>query len=121
MENLYAWGKGEGGALGLSAKATGDENTPKLVQHLFGKQIVDVTGGNNHSLAITDKGDVYAWGSSPSGQLGLGNFKPSFLPHHIPFFHNIKVKSISAGFDHSLVLSRNFFFFLILYFRKFIE
>lgn len=35
--------------------------------------IVQVAAGDAHSLALTDKGHVYGWGFTSSGQLGTGD------------------------------------------------
>jgi alpha-tubulin suppressor-like RCC1 family protein len=34
---------------------------------------VQVAAGENHSLALSDSGTIYAWGSNRFGQLGTGN------------------------------------------------
>jgi len=34
--------------------------------------VVTVRCGSNHTCAITDTGEVFAWGKGDSGQLGLG-------------------------------------------------
>jgi alpha-tubulin suppressor-like RCC1 family protein len=34
--------------------------------------VVEVAGGNSHSLAVDANGDVWAWGSNGSGELGIG-------------------------------------------------
>ena len=35
-------------------------------------QVERVACGNSHSLVLTRKGEVYAWGIGKSGSLGLG-------------------------------------------------
>jgi len=34
---------------------------------------VKVTCGSFHTLALTNKGEIYAWGSNYNGQLGVNN------------------------------------------------
>ncbi|KAI4166834.1 MAG: hypothetical protein LQ343_007712 [Gyalolechia ehrenbergii] len=68
--NLYVCGFGPGGRLG-----TGDENTrfnfvPVSAGGLASRRIIDVGLGQNHTLAVTSKGEVFSWGSNVYGQLG---------------------------------------------------
>lgn len=39
-----------------------------------------VVSGYSHCLALTDQGQVYAWGSNINGQLGTGNRTNHFSP-----------------------------------------
>ena len=68
--NLYICGFGPGGRLG-----TGDEVTTfnfVCIEGggLTGKKVVNVGLGQNHTLAISDEGEVFTWGSNTYGQLG---------------------------------------------------
>ncbi|KAL2799078.1 hypothetical protein BJX66DRAFT_273111 [Aspergillus keveii] len=70
--NLFMCGFGPGGRLG-----TGDETTRFSFVcieggGLAGKKVVSVALGQDHTLAITDKGDIFSWGSNKFGQLGYG-------------------------------------------------
>lgn len=70
--NLYMCGHGKGGRLG-----TGDERTRfhySCVEggSLAGKRVATVALGLNHSLALTDHGEVHSWGNNGYGQLGYG-------------------------------------------------
>lgn len=67
--NLYICGVGRGGRLGL-----GDENTRfnyvPVQGGLADRKVVQVALGQNHSLAITDTGELWTWGSNAHAQLG---------------------------------------------------
>ncbi|CAI7657876.1 unnamed protein product [Penicillium glandicola] len=70
--NLFMCGFGPGGRLG-----TGDESTRfsfvcTETGGLEGKKVVSVALGQDHSLAITEQGDIFSWGSNRFGQLGYG-------------------------------------------------
>lgn len=69
VSNLYTCGVGRGGRLGL-----GDENTRfsfECVQGPFAdKRVIKVALGQNHSMAITDNGQLWTWGSNTHSQLG---------------------------------------------------
>ncbi|KAJ5661960.1 uncharacterized protein N7477_009576 [Penicillium maclennaniae] len=70
--NLFMCGFGPGGRLG-----TGDESTRFTfvcieTGGLAGKKVILVALGQDHSLAITDHGEIFSWGSNKFGQLGYG-------------------------------------------------
>lgn len=45
--------------------------TPLLVgESLSGEKIVNIACGNHHSVAVSDKGDIFTWGRNSHGQLG---------------------------------------------------
>lgn len=65
---LYAWGLNNYGQLGIGDyKNTG---TMKEVQVIDGSQVVNIVGGENHTIALTKNGDVYSWGKNDESQLG---------------------------------------------------
>jgi alpha-tubulin suppressor-like RCC1 family protein len=82
---VFTWGSGEMGQLGLSPeeieKLNKDsdgfpfQSIPTVVQSLSCHKIVQVAGGDGHSLAVTTNGKVYAWGASACGQLGLSKIE----------------------------------------------
>ena len=68
--NLYVCGFGPGGRLG-----TGDENTrfnfvPISGGGLASRRIIDIGLGQNHTVAVTSRGEVFSWGNNVYGQLG---------------------------------------------------
>lgn len=70
--NLFICGFGPGGRLG-----TGDEVTRFTFScietgGLAGKRVMSVALGQDHTLAITEFGEVFSWGSNKFGQLGYG-------------------------------------------------
>ncbi|KAF2203578.1 hypothetical protein GQ43DRAFT_256054 [Delitschia confertaspora ATCC 74209] len=70
VSNLYMCGHGPGGRLG-----TGDETTRYQFTCIEGggfsqKKIAVVALGQNHSLALTDEGEIFSWGNNRFGQLG---------------------------------------------------
>lgn len=85
---VFAWGSNTSGQLGVGS-ANKDPAAPPppssstafpraLVLHqvstLRSLRICQVACGSLHSLALSDEGQVYAWGCSDGGRLGLGNF-----------------------------------------------
>ncbi|XP_067014557.1 RCC1 and BTB domain-containing protein 1 isoform X2 [Anabrus simplex] len=68
---LYSWGHN-----GYCELGNGSSNqclAPILVQNaLSTKHIIEVACGSHHSLALTDEGEVFAWGQNNCGQVGSG-------------------------------------------------
>lgn len=58
---VWAWGEAEMGQLGMSSAE--DAYEPREVRGaLFGKKVVAVACGAQHSLALTSFGETFAWG-----------------------------------------------------------
>ena len=55
---------------------------------------VDAKASENHCLAITDKGELYGWGSNSNNRLGMSDTKDYSSPTKIPFFEEYLVHSI---------------------------
>lgn len=68
-------------------------------------EIVDIAAGSNHNLALDSDGNLWAWGSNSSGQLGDGTTTDSNVPIQIMRGH--KFKKISAGRDCSAAIDEN--------------
>ena len=110
---LYAFGDNRYGELGNATNnATGNANpTPTLVG-LPGQigQVTQIAAGDEHSLALTSSGQLYAFGDNRYGELGnatnraTGNANPTptlvGLPGQIG-----QVTRLAAGVDHSLALT----------------
>ena len=103
---VYAWGLNADGQLGdgtttnrlTAVQVALSDGTP--LSH-----VIAISGGAGHSLALTDAGQVYAWGSNVSGQLGDGSTTNRLNPALISTINNIV--AISAGSYHSLALTGN--------------
>ncbi|XP_055488491.1 probable E3 ubiquitin-protein ligase HERC3 [Leucoraja erinacea] len=79
---------------------------PQLFRSLSESNIIQVTCGNNHSLALSKDGQVFAWGQNTFGQLGLGTRGPlSCDPQTVKSFSGVPVAQITAGGEHSFALT----------------
>jgi len=124
--HLYSWGRGEGGQLGLPLnQITHDKKTheyylttpTRIRGALDGQIVVKIAAGDAHSLALTQNSEVYGWGYTNSGQLGLGvsqdNFDPSsskyglqvMEPVLIDKLKSLKIVDIFAGSMYSLFMT----------------
>uniref|UniRef100_A0AAY4DZ72 HECT domain-containing protein n=1 Tax=Denticeps clupeoides TaxID=299321 RepID=A0AAY4DZ72_9TELE len=74
---------------------------------LDAQNIVAVSCGEAHTLALNDKGgQVFSWGQNKFGQLGLGVDGPVVLsPHLIQSLLGIPFAQVAAGGAHSFALS----------------
>lgn len=54
--------------------------TPVCVPALEGQQIVRVACGENHTLALTERGALFAWGCNKFGQCGIDTHVPPAKP-----------------------------------------
>ena len=71
--DLYAWGMGFEGQLGLNSQYK-VASSPRYLNFFYKKPVKFVACGYNYSLAITkDDCLLYGWGENKLGQLGLGN------------------------------------------------
>ena len=64
---VYSWGTNESCQLGLGPKAPKYVRKPKLIAAL--SQVVKVSAGNEHSVAINKNQELFTWGSR--SQTGL--------------------------------------------------
>jgi alpha-tubulin suppressor-like RCC1 family protein len=99
VNELYAWGYNKFGQLG-----TGDTTnrlTPQIVGFFNDKKLKKIDAGEYHSLALTETGDLYAWGTNANGELGItGSYQ--LTPQLVPFFSG---KKSSSGCDRRLSLA----------------
>ena len=71
---------------------------------MIGKQITQIAAGWNHSLVLTDKGDLYACGYGGHGQLGTGDKESKTFFCYVQSFGNKNISQIYAGGNHSWVV-----------------
>lgn len=75
--NLYTWGWNVFGQLGHGNIE--NSYTPKLVKFFKDKTIVQISFGYSHSLVLCENSELYVFGSNHFGQLGIGQFMPSYM------------------------------------------
>jgi len=99
---LYAWGTGHMGELGLAYQDAVFTPTKieKVPEDVHWKQLAC---GYQYTIAVTDEGDVYSWGSNEFGQLGLGHTKMIDRPTKIPTLS--KITKICAAHNHVIALN----------------
>uniref|UniRef100_A0A493TSF9 Alsin Rho guanine nucleotide exchange factor ALS2 n=1 Tax=Anas platyrhynchos platyrhynchos TaxID=8840 RepID=A0A493TSF9_ANAPP len=98
---VWSWGKGKDGQLGHGDVLP--RLQPLCVKSLDGKEVIHLSAGGHHSLALTAKSQVYSWGGNSSGQLGHLN-SPTTVPRLAKVCGD-GVWSTAAGPDYSLFLA----------------
>ena len=68
--NLFMCGFGPGGRLGTGDESTSFNFACIETGGLAKKKVISVALGQDHSLAITEQGEIFSWGSNRFGQLG---------------------------------------------------
>ncbi|EMP24334.1 Alsin [Chelonia mydas] len=98
---VWSWGKGKEGQLGHGDVLP--RLQPLCVKSLDSKEVIQLSAGGHHSLALTAKSQVYSWGSNTFGQLGHLN-SPTTVPRLAKVCDDSGVWSTAAGPDYSLFL-----------------
>ncbi|XP_076926489.1 ultraviolet-B receptor UVR8-like [Bidens hawaiensis] len=80
---VYGWGRGEHGRLGFGDDKS-SKMVPQQVQLLAGEDIVQVSCGGTHSVALTRDGRMFSFGRGDHGRLGYGRKVTTGHPSEVP-------------------------------------
>ena len=116
---VWGWGLNSAGQTGTGINLADSDSivqTPRRVLGLDGIQIVEICGGDLHTLFLSADGRVFACGRSDSAQLGLPLEHPAMAdvdhlmePVHVPFpdsHEDDPVVHISAGTRFNAAVTR---------------
>ncbi|XP_035730999.1 RCC1 and BTB domain-containing protein 1-like isoform X1 [Vespa mandarinia] len=104
---VYSWGHNGFCELGNGSSNHGLTPTP-VGMPLSEKVVIDIACGSHHSLALTDEGEVYAWGQNNCGQVGSGISSNQGAPRKInSSLTGKKVVSITCGQTYSMAVTNN--------------
>jgi E3 ubiquitin-protein ligase HERC4 len=105
---IFAWGSNNFGQCGFEKDSCENYSVPKIIKSLATKHIVQIACGHFHTLALTNAGELYSFGSNSYGQLGLGcETAKENKPRLIASIQGIPISQIVCGGNHSFVLSKS--------------
>jgi alpha-tubulin suppressor-like RCC1 family protein len=93
--SALTWGDNTFGQLGDGTFT--ERNVPTFAGLPSGVTVTALGAGNRHSLALTSKGQVLAWGVGTSGELGQGSFMGSATPVRARIPANLAVTALGSG------------------------
>ncbi|GBF93212.1 hypothetical protein Rsub_05944 [Raphidocelis subcapitata] len=99
---VWAWGHGAYGQLGLGPGLTRWVVQPRRVEALVGVRVVAIAAGAFHSAAVDADGRAWAWGRGEDWQLGTGLSTHECLPQQLPTLKS--AQQLALGFGYSLAV-----------------
>lgn len=114
---LYSWGYGEFGELGLGAKYN-EVDVPMKISH--NASFTSISCGYNHSCALDTRGNMYTWGQNFSKQLGIYRKTASDLPEacvveeimmvpkFVPLALSHPIKAVACGSFFTVIVTMVF-------------
>ncbi|TPX55148.1 hypothetical protein PhCBS80983_g05570 [Powellomyces hirtus] len=105
--SLWAFGSNAHGQLGVGTGDDAHVPTRSIFQDAHGSTIepipVSISGGANHSVIVTSRGEVFSSGRNDVGQIGLAESEDRLV------FTRVKgidgAVGVSCGWDHTAVLT----------------
>eukprot|EP00095_Tigriopus_kingsejongensis_P005381 maker-scaffold1024_size69702-snap-gene-0.11 protein:Tk05381 transcript:maker-scaffold1024_size69702-snap-gene-0.11-mRNA-1 annotation:"PREDICTED: uncharacterized protein LOC103572785" len=101
---VWTWGWGVYGQLGTGCIE--DEHEPVRIFRRSSQVVCQIATGYAHSLLLTQRGEVWAFGCGLFGQLGLGDNKRRTFPVKIDGF-DAPIRLISTRYFHSYAVTED--------------
>ncbi|KAK6241963.1 Regulator of chromosome condensation [Theobroma cacao] len=93
---LYGFGSGKRGQLGVPMDRIKSINTPQFTCGFDDVKIISIGANGDHSAALSAEGQLYIWGR------GFGATSDFLIPQHIP---SPLLSKAVLGWNHALILS----------------
>ncbi|KAN0036755.1 hypothetical protein ACTFIV_002064 [Dictyostelium citrinum] len=107
---LYSWGVNRWGQLGHGDQL--NRNQPTLLNHHSGGggnsiSFSMVACGSQHSMIVSNYGELYTFGCGTTGRLGHGDEQPKFKPTPVASLVGKSIVSVAAGVMHTSCVDSN--------------
>lgn len=96
-DQVYGFGSGKRGQLGVSKDKIKSLNLPHLCSGFEGTELVNISANGDHSAALSAGGQLFTWGRGFSGSADVS--VPQALASSLRF------KQVAIGWNHALVLT----------------
>nr|AAH99988.1 NIMA (never in mitosis gene a)-related kinase 8 [Danio rerio] len=100
---IMTFGSGSNGCLGHGN--FNDVTQPKIVEALLGYELVQVSCGASHVLAVTNEREVFSWGRGDNGRLGLATQDSHNCPQQVSLPADFEAQRVLCGVDCSMIMS----------------
>uniref|UniRef100_A0AAY4B4I7 non-specific serine/threonine protein kinase n=1 Tax=Denticeps clupeoides TaxID=299321 RepID=A0AAY4B4I7_9TELE len=100
---IMTFGSGSNGCLGHGN--FNDVMQPKIVEALLGYELVQISCGASHVLAVTNEREVFSWGRGDNGRLGLGSQDSHNSPQEVTVPSDFEARKVLCGVDCSMIIS----------------
>ncbi|KAK9428366.1 regulator of chromosome condensation 1/beta-lactamase-inhibitor protein II [Lipomyces doorenjongii] len=122
---VMAWGLNQYGQCGIPSEGAGEDGavvtSPTYIDALKDEDIISITGGEHHSIALSSTGDMYSFGRLDSSEIGVKKDElpesivkdaaghPRFLPipTKVDVEDDTKFKLVTCGSHHNIALARD--------------
>jgi len=104
---VWTWGFG----MGLGHNDMQNKNVPTLLPGaaFAGGKVVMVAAGGTHTVTVTSKGELWAWGKNSNGQLGIVGLEPVQIEPTLvgakDVFGGSPVHMAACGYEHTLIVT----------------
>jgi alpha-tubulin suppressor-like RCC1 family protein len=102
-DGVYVWGRNDKSQLGLGDNK--HRSSPVRNNTLSSFHIVCFASSSEFSLAVTQQGDLLAWGNNTNGQLGLGDQVRRKTPQRVASLSHKKITRAVCSLKSSLVVT----------------
>ena len=104
---VWSCGANRNGQLGVLFRTADDEATPRPLLAFTSIKPKTIACGTNHSIVVTEGGDLWTWGRGDAGQLGHGDRKDLWEPKLVRDVTDVWIISADGGDYHTIACADN--------------
>ena len=102
--STFMFGNTQSGQLGVGYTTNKTIDVPMKID--LQVQLVKITCGAGHSVALSENGRLYSWGLNVLGQLGQGDTEPRWSPTLIRSLKDAHIVEVASGAGHSVAIDQ---------------